>query len=90
MAKLDKIKTKKLQILFKEREVQQQEVAQALEIKKESFNNKIGGGNFTAAELIKIAEFTNTFLSFIDKQTGEVLIKFNTEDLKQKEDNNNE
>lgn len=84
--KLDKIDGSKLQILFKIRKCQQKEVASALDFKEKSFNNKIRGGNFTAAELIKIAEYTNTYLAFIDKNNGEALVKFSYDDLKAKEE----
>lgn len=47
-----------------------------------ALNTKLSRESFKAQELIQLAEFTDTELCFIDKQTGDVVLKFQNEDIK--------
>ena len=53
------------------------------EMSRESFNNKLRAADtrFNTSELIKIAEMTNTTLSFVDKN-GRIIVDLTPEDLK--------
>ena len=53
------------------------------EMSRESFNNKLRAADtrFNTSDLIKIAEMTNTTLSFVDKN-GRIIVDLTPEDLK--------
>lgn len=57
------------------------DVCGALGILEAAYYRKIKKNTFKTEELIKIAELTNTKLSFVD-ENGKVLIEFNKDDLK--------
>lgn len=48
----------------------------------QSLNTKYKRDSFFASDLIKIADFLGCELCFIDKRTGETLVKFNIDDTK--------
>lgn len=50
---------------------------------RESFNNKLRAADtrFNTSDLIKIAEMTNTTLSFVDKN-GRIVVDLTPEDIK--------
>lgn len=47
-----------------------------------TISNKAKRDTWNAIDLIQIAELTNTELCFVDKETGKILVSFDTEDLK--------
>ena len=59
------------------------DAAITFEMSRESFNNKLRAADtrFTPSDLIKIAEMTNTTLSFVDKN-GRIIVDLTPEDLK--------
>ena len=48
----------------------------------QALNKKYERNSFFTSDLIQLAEFTNTELCFIDKQTGEIVMKLTPEDIK--------
>lgn len=46
-----------------------------------TISNKARRDSWTAVDLIKIAELTDTQLNFADKETGKILISFDSEDI---------
>ena len=61
----------------------QVELAPQFNMSKGSFNNKIRASEtrFNLADLIKLGEFTNTQLAFIDENNKPVKVMFDKEDL---------
>lgn len=59
------------------------DAAVAFDMSRESFNNKIRAADtrFNTSDLIKIAEMTDTTLSFVDK-TGRIVVALTPEDIK--------
>ena len=59
------------------------DAAITFEMSRESFNNKLRAAatRFNTSDLIKIAEMTNTTLSFVDKN-GRIIVDLTPEDLK--------
>ena len=59
------------------------DAAITFEMSRESFNNKLRAADtrFNTSDLIKIAEMTNTTLSFVDKN-GRIIVDLTPEDLK--------
>lgn len=55
--------------------------AEHLNIARQSLNNKAKKEAYKASDLIKLAEFTNTRLSFIDNETNKELISFDKDDI---------
>ncbi len=63
------------------------ELSEYFKVSKQSINRKISNSEtaFNTADLIKLAELTNTTLAFNDKETGKTLIEFDKNDLSSKE-----
>ena len=72
----------KIKSLLKMFDKSNKDAAESLGMPYYSFTNKINQRGFSTEELIKIAELTGTQLCFIDKSTGETIIKFDPEDIK--------
>lgn len=47
-----------------------------------TISNKAKRDSWNATDLIQIAECTNTQLSFVDRETGKILVSFDIEDIK--------
>ncbi len=50
-----------------------------------NISNKIARSSWNVADLIALADLTNTTLAFNDNETGKALIEFDISDLKKKE-----
>lgn len=59
--------------------------ADYMKVAKQQITNKKKTDTFKVDEFIKLAEFTNTELCFIDKKTGKILISFDISDIKKPE-----
>ncbi len=51
-----------------------------------NISNKIARSSWNAADLIALADLTNTTLAFNDNETGKPLIEFDKSDLKESKD----
>lgn len=76
----------KIKALLDLKNKSQVDIAPEFSMSKESFNNKIRSAEtrFNLSDLINLAKLTDTQLSFVDKNTGKVLISFDSEDIKKK------
>lgn len=75
---------KKIKALIELKNKSQVDIAPKYNMSKESFNNKLRSAEtrFNLSDLVKLAELTDTQLCFVDKKTGDILIKFDSEDIK--------
>ena len=74
----------KLKALMKLANKTQKDISEKLQIFPQNFGRKLNTNNFDIAELILFAEATGCEIHFVSKQTNEVLIKLNANDLTQK------
>lgn len=58
--------------------------AEYMNISRQQISNKKINDTFRADELIKLAELTNTTLTFIDNKTNKPLMSFDISDIKEK------
>lgn len=56
--------------------------ARKLDITPQSLQTKAKKDAYKIKDLLKLAELTDTRLCFVDKKTGDMLIKFDCEDIK--------
>ena len=75
---------KTIKALLELKNKSQVDIAPAYFMSKESFNNKLRSAEtrFNLSDLVKLAELTDTQLSFTDKETGKILVSFDIEDIK--------
>lgn len=75
---------KKIKALIELKNKSQVDIAPKYNMSKESFNNKLRSAEtrFNLSDLVKLADLTDTQLCFVDKKTGDILIKFDSEDIK--------
>ena len=60
----------------------QKEVADYFEISEQAFRNKLTRGSFSAVDLIKLAEYLECKIAFVEQ--GDIILKFDSEDLKER------
>lgn len=77
--------TKKLKAVLSLRGLTFVDYAHKLGITKQALNKKRTSDAYKISDLIKFGELTNAKLQFVDEETGEILVKFNKEDLIEKE-----
>lgn len=77
----------KIKALLNLKSISQVLLSDCFKVSKQSMNRKISNSEtaFNTADLIKLADMTNTTLAFIDKTTGKPLIEFDVNDLSEKE-----
>ena len=56
--------------------------ANIMKIAKQSLNNKAKSEAYKARDLIALADLTNTDLCFVDKDTGDILMRLDSSDIK--------
>ena len=71
----------KIKALLELRNKSTHEVCDTLDILGAAYYRKINKNTFKAEELIKLADLTDTELSFVDKRTGKQLITFDKSDV---------
>lgn len=77
------MKSNKIKALLKIKEISNMECFKFLKLaSQQSLSNKFKNEAFSADDLIKLAELTDTTLAFIDNKTNNILIKFDKSDLK--------
>lgn len=76
-------KSAKIKSLLSFKSIKNSSLAEALGLaRQQALTTKYARESFTSDDLIKLAELTDTQLCFIDKKTGDILIKFDSEDIK--------
>ena len=76
--------TKKLKAVLSLRGLTFADYARKLNIYPQALSNKAKKEVYTVKDLIEFGDLTQSTLMFVDDETGEILIKFNIEDLKEK------
>lgn len=76
------MKYNKIEALLKLRDKCISDYAKYMNVSRQQISNKKKNDTFRADELIKLALFTDTRISFIDNKTGKELISFDESDLK--------
>ena len=66
--------------ISKDKKVTQLEMANALEISKQNFSNKVQRNTFSPDELVKIAEMLDMEIAFIDKNGKKYIIESTAND----------
>lgn len=79
------MKYNKVEALLKLKGLNMSDFAKFLNVSRQQLSNKKKTDTFRSDEFIKLAEYTNTTLAFIDKTTGKPLIEFDINDLPEKE-----
>lgn len=77
--------TKKLKTILSLRGLVFADYARKLNIFPQTLNNKAKKNTYKIKDLIEFGELTNAKLAFIDEKTNDILVKFNKEDLIEKE-----
>lgn len=72
----------KIKALLELRNKSSYEACDSLGILNAAYYRKINKNTFKTEELIKLAELTDTELSFVDKRTGRQLIIFEKDDIR--------
>lgn len=76
-------KSAKIKSLLSFKSIKNSSLAEALGLaRQQALTTKYARESFTSDDLIKLAELTDTQLCFVDKKTGDILIKFDSEDIK--------
>lgn len=76
-------KSAKIKSLLSFKSIKNSSLAEALGLaRQQALTTKYARESFTSDDLIKLAELTDTQLCFVDKKTGDILIKFDNEDIK--------
>lgn len=76
-------KSAKIKSLLSFKSKKNSSLAEALGLaRQQALTTKYARESFTSDDLIKLAELTDTQLCFVDKKTGDILIKFDSEDIK--------
>lgn len=75
------MKYSKIEALLKLKGLNISDYARSMNVFRQQISNKKKNDTFKADELIKLAELTDTELSFVDKKTGKQLITFDKSDI---------
>lgn len=72
----------KIKAFLKLKNIKSVDFSKYLELKNpQSLNTKFLRDSFKTQELIKLAEMGNCYLAFIDKESNDIIIKFDSEDI---------
>lgn len=82
------MKCNKIEALLSLKGTNQTALAKFMNITRQGLNTKKKNDTYNADDLIKVAEFTNTRLCYVDEK-GKVLIEFDADDLRNKDKNSN-
>lgn len=76
------MKYNKIDALLRMKGLKLSDYAKHMNISLQQITNKKKNDTFRADELIMLSDLTNTDLCFVDKDTGNILMRFDASDIK--------